>query len=198
MLDPLHFDPLYQDGDDPWGFRTRWYERRKRAVLLAALPQPRYGRAVEIGCANGELAAALAPRCADLLACDFHPLALAHARRRLARFRQVRVEQRCLPRDWPAGRFDLVVLSEMGYYLAEPELRELADAAAAALTAAGVVVACHWRHPDADQLLASDRVHQLLRRHLGLPRLLGHLEQDFRIDLWCADGGSVARREGLL
>lgn len=198
MLDQSHFDPLYAEGDDPWKFRTRWYEKRKRALLLAALPQPRYGRAVELGCANGELAADLAPRCADLLACDFHALALVHARKRLARFPHARIEQRCLPRDWPAGRFDLVVLSEMGYYLAEPEVCQLARAAAASLSAAGVVVACHWRHPGAGELLDGDRVHRLLRRHLGLPRLLGHLEEDFRLDLWCADGRSVARREGLL
>ena len=33
--DPLApFDALYRTSPDPWGTETRWYERRKRALLL--------------------------------------------------------------------------------------------------------------------------------------------------------------------
>jgi hypothetical protein len=35
-----YFDALYAASDDPYASRQRWYEARKRAVLLAALPQP--------------------------------------------------------------------------------------------------------------------------------------------------------------
>ena len=27
-------DRVWQEGDDPYGYRTRWYEARKRALLL--------------------------------------------------------------------------------------------------------------------------------------------------------------------
>jgi hypothetical protein len=28
-LSPPYFDSLFATSDDPWGFRTRWYEQRK-------------------------------------------------------------------------------------------------------------------------------------------------------------------------
>ena len=43
MAEAPAFDAWYRDDPDPFGVRTRWYERRKLAVLLAALQHPRYG-----------------------------------------------------------------------------------------------------------------------------------------------------------
>ncbi len=36
-LDAQYFADLYAGNDDPWAFRTRWYERRKRELTLASL-----------------------------------------------------------------------------------------------------------------------------------------------------------------
>ena len=47
---------------------------------MASLPRPHYKRGYEPGCANGELAAALAPRCDQLLVSDGVPAALDQAR----------------------------------------------------------------------------------------------------------------------
>ncbi len=57
-----YFGAIYRD-DDPFGYRERWYEARKRDLLLASLPRARFAHAWELGCSNGELTAALAPRC---------------------------------------------------------------------------------------------------------------------------------------
>ena len=54
---PEYFDALYAANDDPWSFTERWYERRKRALTIAALPHARYSRAFEIGCSIGTLTA---------------------------------------------------------------------------------------------------------------------------------------------
>ncbi|WP_336493121.1 SAM-dependent methyltransferase, partial [Methylobacterium nigriterrae] len=62
-----HFDELHTRSDDPWSVRTRWYERRKRAITMASLPRKRFTRALEIGCSIGELSAELADRCDRLL-----------------------------------------------------------------------------------------------------------------------------------
>ena len=43
-----YFDAIYAH-DDPFGYRERWYEARKRALLLASLPAQRFGRVWEIG-----------------------------------------------------------------------------------------------------------------------------------------------------
>jgi len=50
----------------------------------------------------------------------------------------VRVERAGVPLDWPEGRFDLVVLSEIGYYCDRDDLDLLCRRAAGSLTAAGV------------------------------------------------------------
>ncbi|NYS43147.1 SAM-dependent methyltransferase, partial [Pseudomonas syringae pv. actinidiae] len=64
-----YFDELFRNNDDPWAFKKRWYERRKRALTLAALPRERYRAIFEPGCANGELSADLAERCDTLVCC---------------------------------------------------------------------------------------------------------------------------------
>ena len=46
-----YFDGVYAAGPDPWGFTDRWYEERKRAVTLAALPD----RALLVNVARGKV-----------------------------------------------------------------------------------------------------------------------------------------------
>ena len=194
--DEDYFESLYRDSADPWGFRTRWYEQRKRALTLAALPHRRYRSALEAGCATGELAAGLAGRCERLLACDFHEGALQQARLRLAGYPQARVERRRLPQDWPDGVFELIVVSELGYYLGDRDLDELLRRTRAGLSDGAVLLACHWRHRFAEAVRDGDAVHAAFAA-LGLPRLLRHEEPDFLLEAWSPDPTSVAAREGL-
>ena len=192
------FDRLYADNDDPWGFRTRWYEARKRAITLASLPAARYRCAYEPGCANGELAAALAPRCDALRVSDGSQAAVDLSVQRLAQFEHVQVMQEWLPDDWPSARFDLIVLSEMGFYLDQKAVETVALQARHSLCAGGALVACHWRHPVQGFELDGDRVHDLLDRHLRLTRLVHHREDDFVLDVWSDHSASVAEREGFV
>lgn len=192
------FDRMFQTSDDPWGFRTRWYEARKRSITLACLPDRHYESGYEPGCANGELAAALAPRCSQLRVSDGSETALALCRRRLAEFSHAEVAHEWLPDDWPRQRFDLIVLSELGFYLDESTLTTVAARVTASLEDAGTVLACHWRHPVEGFTLRGDAVHAILDRQLGLSRLVHHEEPDFVLDVWSSDGRSVAQREGFV
>lgn len=192
-----HFDELFRHDADPWQTRTRWYEQRKRALLLASLPQPRYIRACEPGCGAGETTAALAQRCDEVVASDASAAAVAQARVRLGACANVRVTQARMPRDWPAGRFDLIVLGELGYYLPAADLAELAEACRASLAGTGTLVACHWRRPEPDMLQRAQAVHATLQRCTGLPATAHYEDADFLLDVWTADPRSVAQREGL-
>ncbi|WP_313514111.1 SAM-dependent methyltransferase [Pseudomonas sp.] len=192
-----YFDELFAGNDDPWSFRQRWYERRKRALTLAALPRERFSAAFEPGCANGELAAELAQRCDNLLCGDTSVAAVRLARERLADFPHARVEQMRLPQDWPGERFDLIVFSEVGYYLNRGDLLAVAERMRDSLDENGVLLACHWRHPIEGCPLDGDEVHRLLGDALGMHSLATHLEADFILQLWSRDGLSVASREGL-
>lgn len=185
-----HFDDLFANDADPWGCRTRWYEQRKRAVTLACLPRARYRRAYEPGCAAGELTFELAARCNEVVATDASTAAVKRARSRLAGLRNVSVDRAETPDDWPSGEFDLVVVSELGYYLQERALAALVDRCTQTLARDGALVACHWRHPESDFLRSGDEVHDLIGRQYGmkhgLKRVLHHLEDDFVLDVWTA------------
>ncbi len=190
-------DTLYAGSDDPWGFRTRWYERRKRALLLANLPRETFGSAWEIGCSNGELSAALAPRCDRLLASDGNDRAVALARRRLDEWDHVHVARLWLPDQWPPDTFDLVVMSEFAYFLSRTDFLQLVPRLSHCLTADGVFVACHWRHPVDCGDLTGDEIHETFATALPWTVASRHEEKDFRIDVWTADPRGSAEREGI-
>jgi SAM-dependent methyltransferase len=201
-----YFDGKYAASADPWGFRSRWYERRKYAISVAMLPSARYGCAFELGCSIGELTAMLAPRCDALLSCDVSAAAVAAAARRTAAFPQVRVERRPVPASWPAGtgRFDLVVCSEMLYYLGDDDLGRTLDLATAALEPGGTLLAVHWRHPVASYPRTGDEVHEAIAARPELTLTADHREPDFLAQVYLAVPAgtepasvSVAAAEGL-
>jgi LmbE family N-acetylglucosaminyl deacetylase/SAM-dependent methyltransferase len=178
------FERLHARHADPWQVRGSRYERRKRAATLATLPRRRYRRVFEPGCSIGELSAALAPRCGHLLAADVSESAVRAARRRLSRFRHVTVRRATLPQAWPPGRFDLIVISELGYFLGHDDLALLLDRARASLAGGGQLLLCHWRGEVDGWPLDGDRVHEIAAERLRLPRIAHHLTSRFRVDVF--------------
>ncbi|MFJ4159935.1 PIG-L family deacetylase [Microbacterium testaceum] len=194
-----YFDDMYARHEDPWGFDSRWYEERKRAVLLAALPRRAYRSTLEAGCSTGALTAQLADRSDRVLAVDLAPAALDRARTRLAGRENVEFRLATLPAAWPKGVFELVVLSEVAYYWAGADLDRGLAAAAASLSVDGHLVACHWRHPVAEYPRTGDEVHDALAARPDLVRLARHEEQDFVLEVYAHLGArSVAAESGLV
>ncbi len=191
------FDALYRASADPWGTRTRWYERRKRALLLASLPHERYEDAYEAGCGNGHVTTELAPRCAHVLASDASPEAVALATSATAACANVVVERHRLPDDWPRRPFDLIVLSELLYFIDAAGRDRIADAARDSAGPSGVVVACDWRDPIDGYDVRGDDAHRHFERALRLPRAFEYADDDVLLTGWCADETTVARRDGL-
>ncbi|GAC1318011.1 MAG: SAM-dependent methyltransferase [Acidimicrobiales bacterium] len=177
-----YFDDLYRSDPDPWGFETRWYEARKYAITVACLPRARYGTAFEAGCANGVLSERLAGRCDHLVAADASETAVGRARSRLEPLDNVEVRQLLLPDQWPGGQFDLVVLSEVLYYLDESELAQLLDKAVGTMGPHGEMVAVHWLGVT-DYPLSGGRVHEVLRAHPALEPIGCWREQEFQLDV---------------
>jgi SAM-dependent methyltransferase len=203
-LGAAYFEGMYQASPDPWGFSTRWYEARKYAITVAMLPAARYDRAFEPGCSIGVLTTMLAPRCGTLLSCDVSPAAVRAAAGRTAGLPQVRVERRTLPGDWPDGRFDLIVLSELLYYFGEGDLDTVLGQATGSLRPGGTLLAAHWRRPVADYPRTGDEVHAAIAARPELTLIADHREPDFiaQAFLRAAPGTdpasvSVAAAEGL-
>ncbi|KQO95784.1 hypothetical protein ASF30_19480 [Leifsonia sp. Leaf264] len=193
------FDNFYAGRDDPWGFETRWYEKRKRDILLASLPHERYTTALEVGCSTGKLTASLAGRADALLGIDISPEPLRAARKRLAEHSNVELRVASAPAEWPDGHFDLVVLSEVGYYWSRADLDLALDRVVDSLDADGVLVACHWRHPVSEYPLTGDDVHAAIAARSELVATVQHREEDFVLEVFRRPpGASVARETGLL
>jgi len=186
------FDRMYDGGDDPWVFEGSFYEERRRALVLALLGCRRYGRALEIGCADGRLTAALLERCDEVFALDTSHRAVRAARARAPR---AVVEQGRAPSDLPSGPFHLVLLSEVGYFLTPLELVATLRRCEAALAPGGEIVLCHWQHPTEHVPLDGALVHEQAATVLGLGRRATVVDGDLRIDVW-GDADSVARQEG--
>ncbi len=187
------FDAVHHREEDPWQYTTSWYEQRKRALTLAALPGLSYRSGLEIGCSIGTLSVELAQRCRSFLAVDASGAALAHAAQRLAHLPAARTCQLTVPHDWPEGSFDLIMVSEVGYYLAPDELSGLFAKVQSALLPGGTLALCHWRHPISGWELDGDSVHAAARRQLGWANAGVYRERDFLLEVLIAPGPAPDR-----
>ena len=197
-MDRAAFEHLYSGADDPYGVRHRWYEARKRAIVLAALPRARYGSAFEPACGIGELTRELALRCDWLLASDFSQRAAEAALEQTRALANVEIACHAVPDQWPLpdGGFDLIVLSELGYFLDARGMAGVAHRCGETLAAGGTLLACHWKPAFDDRRLTTRTVHGMLDA-LGLVRTACYEDADFQLVIWEREGVSVAQREGI-
>jgi cyclopropane fatty-acyl-phospholipid synthase-like methyltransferase len=144
---PEYFDALYTADPDPWKFAGSPYERDKYALTLEAMPKPRYRSALEVGCSIGVLTKLLASRCNSLVAIDAAQTPLVEARRRCANLPGVRFEHMFVPEQWPSGDFELILLSEVIYYLSREDVGRLAARVSDSLIKGGSVILVHWTGP---------------------------------------------------
>ena len=131
-----YFEALYAGNPDPWQYQTGAYEIAKRQDTLSFL-KPSYQRACEVGCSIGVLTQDLAPRCGRLVGFDVSPKAVDLAQQRLQYMPGVSVEMRHLPYDDLEANLDLLVLSEMLYFLDAEEIALLATQAGQSMVADG-------------------------------------------------------------
>ncbi|OZI42558.1 methyltransferase type 12 [Bordetella genomosp. 5] len=191
------FEALYRADADPWQVASAWYECRKRALLMASLPQQRYGRVLELGCGTGITTRELAQRCDDLLAIDSAPTAVSRCRAVLeaAGLGHARVEEGELPRAWPVtpgATVDLIVVSELAYYFSDADLTAFLDHCHNSLAPGADWLLCHYKRPFHDRMQDTDALHRRAGALPGMRHLIAHDEDDFRLDVWRAAGGSAS------
>lgn len=179
-----YFDALYQREADPWRFETKPYEHQKYAATLDNLPRERYQNALELGCSIGVLTRMLGARADHLLGVDAAQLAVDAARARCADLQNVEVCRATLPDEFPNGIFDLVLMSEVGYYFARPDLKRLSERVLGALESGGDLVLVHYLPVVPDYPLTGDEVHDFFFEVPGLTHLAGLRAQRHRLDCW--------------
>ncbi len=138
------FDRIHTRGPDPWDVDSSPYEREKYDRTLATIPMARPARVLEIGCSIGAQTAHLAERTGSLLALDISGEAIARAPQRCAHLAHVTIRQARIPQDWPPGLFDLIVISEMLYFLDRADVASTARLAVGSLTRNGAILLVNW------------------------------------------------------
>jgi trans-aconitate methyltransferase len=183
-LKPTYFQALYARDNDPWRFASSAYERNKYAVTLAALPNAHYASAFEVGCSIGVLTRQLATRCDRLLAVDVAQAPLAEAMRRCADVPSARFAVMFVPEQWPDEVFDLILLSEVVYYLSPEDVVRLGARICDTLAARGDVVLVHWTG-ETDYPLSGDEAAERLVAILSRATVILRKERfrDFRLDV---------------
>jgi predicted TPR repeat methyltransferase len=119
--------------------------------------------ALELGGAIGEFTERLAPRCERLTRIDVSATAAAMARRRLVDFPRVEVVRGAIPDAIPDRDYDLVVASEILYFLGADDFERTLATVRARLVPNGRFVAVHWRTEESDQVFAAGDLHARLR-----------------------------------
>jgi trans-aconitate methyltransferase len=175
------FDGFIDPADDPTDTSSHWSEKRRREILMASLPLRRLGRVLEIGCAGGQVTAELTRRADTVTAIDSDPAAVQSARR-FVPGDDVRFAVGRMPGDWPPGRFDTVVLSEVGCELAPADLDRVIELIEESTE--GCLVACHSRRYVPEHTQTGDAVHRALRAMAGWETTVAHEEQDFVLEVF--------------
>lgn len=182
MTDPellAEYDRRFREDPDPWSFESSQYEQEKRATTIAACEQAVHGRVLELGAANGVLAADLARTARHLVAVEGAPAAAALARDRLATAAHAQVVEGLIPAAVPSGPYDLVVASEILYYLDEASYTATLEQLPRWLAPDARLVAVHWRTHGPERPRTAGQVHADLAAHPALLPLLESPTDDF-------------------
>lgn len=186
-LPPSYFDARYAADPDPWQFETSDYERAKYAATLDALPRDRYARALEVGCSIGVLTEALARRCDALVSLDLAERALTRARERCRDQPHVHFALAQVPGHWPEGAFDLILLSEVVYYLDADDVVRLVDRVRDCLRPGGDVVLVHWTGETHYPLTGDEAAERFIDGASAFLRVHGQTRTDrYRLDVLVA------------
>ncbi|MBD2578494.1 SAM-dependent methyltransferase [Oscillatoria sp. FACHB-1406] len=181
-----YFDNLYSADPDPWKFETSAYEAQKYEATIAALNRDRYPSALEIGCSIGVLTEKLAARCDKLLSLDVSSLALEKAIDRCQNSPHVRFQVLNVPKQFPDETFDLIVVSEVGYYWCWEDLKLAQEKIYSSLTPKGQLLLVHWIHDAPDYPLRGNHVHDSFQEFAAgrLHQCTSQRTDNYRLDLY--------------
>lgn len=165
---PAHFERLYRLNPDPWGFQTSIYEQTKYRQTLSALGDRHFRSGLEVGCSIGCLTRLLAPHCDMLLGLDIIEGPLQTARSHCSDQPHVRFQRMQVPVEWPGNeRFDLIVFSEMLYFLSSDDIDCCANHVQASLLPAATLLLVNWLGRTDDPTSGDEAAERFIGRTVG-------------------------------
>ncbi|MGD9657675.1 MAG: polysaccharide deacetylase family protein, partial [Methylocystis sp.] len=131
---------------DPWRYDSA-YETRKRERIVSLVAPDVFDAALELACGEGHLTHLLAERVRRLEATDISSVAIERARERCAERENVSFRQSDLLRDPITGPYDLIVCTEVLYYVPNiADLDRTIERLAGALNPSGALLLAHSNH----------------------------------------------------
>lgn len=176
------FERLYETQDDPWHFRDSAYEREKYQATVSSLPTRRYRQCLELGCSIGELTRLLAEKCDAIVALDISQTALAQAKETCEGL-SVDFRRAALPEGDLGHDHDLVVASEILYYLDSDQLKTLAARLSNKVRPHAVCVTVHWTGAT-DYPLSGDAATCQFAQYAALEDIAHQRYRHYRLDVW--------------
>ncbi|QIR40005.1 glycosyltransferase [Tolypothrix sp. PCC 7910] len=138
-----HFETLFSKQPDPWKY-TSPYEQTKYEQTLSLLPSKRISRALELACAEGHFTVQLAPCVDSLIAADISQIAIERTAQRCSHLKNISYQQLDLTKDVLPQNLELIVCSEVLYYIGGLEqLKAVADKFVDALQPGGYLLMAH-------------------------------------------------------
>ena len=179
-----YFEALYASDPDPWRFTTSAYEAAKYAATVAAIAGRRYRAGLEVGCSIGVLSRQVAPLCDAFLGLDIAETPLVEARARCGDMPHVRFDRMAVPGAWPDGRFDLILLSEVLYFLNQEDIVATAGHVRQSLLPGGAVLLVNWiGNTDTSAPQPGDLAAEAFLAVVGLERVRQERAAQYRLEL---------------
>lgn len=185
-LDSDYLKEVYDANEDPWNFETSEYEAAKYTATITALPKDHYDNVLEIGCSIGVLTQLLAQKSTHLLATDISQKALELAAKRCIDVKNVSFKKLNFQNELPDDRYDLIMISEVAYYLSPTDWKLTIDNLFDRVQTTGNIVLVHWLPEVHDYPQTGDEVHQSFEKLMQgrMTNVLSNRAENYRIDVW--------------
>ncbi|MCD9856654.1 nodulation S family protein [Epilithonimonas sp. JDS] len=185
-LDSQYFKDIYEANEDPWNFETSEYEAGKYAATISVLPKQHYNKTLEIGCSIGVLTQLLAQKSNFLLATDISQKALDLASRRCANLNNISFKKLNFKDELPDDRYDLIMVSEVAYYLSPADWQMVITKLYEKLNFNGNIVLVHWLPEVHDYPQTGDEVHSSFEKIMQdrMSNVFSARAENYRIDVW--------------
>lgn len=154
------FEQKFEADPDPWQTWDSRYEASKRASLSKAIGAGRYGRGLEIAAGNGSNTPMIARKTRRLIATEGAPAGADLVREAVYGMPSVEVVLHDVADRLPAHAFDLIVISELLYYLGPKPFGMLAREVSRTLQPGGRLVLLHHVENFPDRARLADGVHR--------------------------------------
>lgn len=163
------FEARFRSDPDPWRTYSRRREAVKRRQLLEAAGARCWSRGLELGAGNGSNSPALARRTLRLDVCEGTASGAALVRKAVADCPNVKVYQHILPGRFPSPVYDLIVISEVLYYLQSNDLKKLSREISRSLAPRGRLLLAHHHQRFADARTDGMHAERILLDNIAAP-----------------------------